>query len=235
MNRRRRARVSGGESATGLLHRGQRGLGLCQRSCAQIDARGLGGDRDRLAGRRVSARALFCAGLTRTVSCTRPPIRTFCAFESSSSTISSSTPSTRFASARLISARSATALASWVWVSGNGAPRSNDADAQGRIDSPAADKVRGEPTCSSRARRSRSWVKFRASSSRAAGGHGRRERQGELPEFLLARRRPDGRLRPAGSASLGLDPTRRGLLLAALEEHAIAREDAGDGRSGPLR
>src|SRR5512143_1226015 len=49
-------------------------------------------------------------------------------------TISSSTPSTRFASVRLISARSATVLASCVWVSGNGTPRSNDADAQGAIE-----------------------------------------------------------------------------------------------------
>ncbi len=41
----------------------------------------------------------------------------------------------------------------------------------------------------------------------------------ELPEFQPARRRANGRLRAAGSASVGLDPTRRGLL-AALEKQA---------------
>jgi hypothetical protein len=50
---------------------------------------------------------------------------------------------------------------------------------------------------------------------------GWRERPGELPEFLLARRVAGGGLRAAGSASLGLDATRRGLLLAALEEQAL--------------
>ena len=91
----------------------------------------------------------FCAGLTRTVSCTRPPIRTFWAFPSSSSTTYSSTPSTRFASVRLISARSATALASCVWVNGNGTPRSNDADAQGVLNRARRDKPSASPPLAS--------------------------------------------------------------------------------------
>ena len=76
-------------------------------------------------------------------------------------------------------------------------------------------------------RRSRSWIKIK---------HRRRERMvvtawcehpGGLPEFLLARRGGDGRLRPAGSASVGLDAEGRGLLLAALEQHAQASRGRG--------
>src|SRR5450755_4581320 len=75
----------------------------------------------------------FCAGLTRTVSWTRPPTRTFCALPSSSRPISSSAPRIRLAPALGISARSATAAASCVWVSGNGTPsRSNGALTHGR-------------------------------------------------------------------------------------------------------
>jgi hypothetical protein len=50
---------SGGESSARLLHRWQRGLGLGERSRADVDARGLGGDRDLLPGGRVSARAFL--------------------------------------------------------------------------------------------------------------------------------------------------------------------------------
>jgi hypothetical protein len=42
-----------------------------------------------------------------------------------------------------------------------------------------------------------------------------------LPEFLLARVGQDGSLRPAGSATLGLDAMRRGELLDALREHEL--------------
>jgi hypothetical protein len=52
-------RRSGGESSARLLHRWQRGLGLGERSRAKVDARGLGGDRDLLAGSRVSALAFL--------------------------------------------------------------------------------------------------------------------------------------------------------------------------------
>ena len=106
-------RGSDGESAASFLHRRQRGLRFRERTRAEIDARGLGRDRDLFAVAGLRPLRAFCAGFTRTVSCTRPPIRTFCALPSCSSTISSSTPSRRFASARLISAWSATALASW--------------------------------------------------------------------------------------------------------------------------
>src|SRR5450631_1342565 len=50
---------SGGESSARLLHRWQRGLGLGERSRANVDARGLGGDRDLLPGSRVSAQAFL--------------------------------------------------------------------------------------------------------------------------------------------------------------------------------
>jgi hypothetical protein len=49
---------------------------------------------------------VFCAGLTRTVSCTSPPIRTFCAFESSSRATASSASRTRLVSALVNSERS---------------------------------------------------------------------------------------------------------------------------------
>ena len=49
---------------------------------------------------------------------------------------------------------------------------------------------------------------------------GWREREGALPEFLLAREL-DGDVRPAGSASLGLDADSREHLLAALAEREL--------------
>jgi len=71
-------------------------------------------------------------------------------------------------------------------------------------------------------KRSASWVKTK---------HRRRERlvvtgwrelgDDRLPEFLLARVGQDGSLRPAGSATLGLDAMRRGELLDALREHEL--------------
>jgi hypothetical protein len=59
---------------------------------------------------------------------------------------------------------------------------------------------------------------------------GWRERSGELPQFFLARRR-DGRLLPAGSASLGLDTELRATLIGALTECEIPRR----GRRGRVR
>src|SRR5450755_5091323 len=64
----------------------------------------------------------FCAGLTRTVTCTSPPIRTFCALPSSSRTTASSASRTRLASALANSARSATAASSCGWVSAMASP-----------------------------------------------------------------------------------------------------------------
>jgi bifunctional non-homologous end joining protein LigD len=69
-------------------------------------------------------------------------------------------------------------------------------------------------------RRSRSWIKLKHRRRERLVVTGWRERDGDLPEFLLARVAGDGRLRPAGSASLGLDPLRRAELL----EHLAARE-----------
>ena len=69
-------------------------------------------------------------------------------------------------------------------------------------------------------RRSRSWIKVKHRRRERLVVTGWRERDGELPEFLLARVADSGRLRPAGSASLGLDAQRRAELLA----HLIARE-----------
>jgi bifunctional non-homologous end joining protein LigD len=69
-------------------------------------------------------------------------------------------------------------------------------------------------------RRSRSWIKVKHRRRERMVVTGWRERDGELPEFLLARVVDSGRLRPAGSASLGLDPLRR----AELIEHLTARE-----------
>jgi bifunctional non-homologous end joining protein LigD len=68
-------------------------------------------------------------------------------------------------------------------------------------------------------RRSRAWVKQKHRRREMLLVTGWRERRDELPEFLLARRAADGGLRPAGSASLGLDPPRRTRLLEALEQH----------------
>ena len=62
-------------------------------------------------------------------------------------------------------------------------------------------------------RRSRSRIKHKHRRRERLLVSGWRERPGELPEFLLARRGADGRLRPAGSASLGLDTERCGGLL----------------------
>src|SRR5450755_1613994 len=50
---------SGGESSARLLHRWQPGLGLGERPRANVDARGLGSDRDLLPGSRVAARAFL--------------------------------------------------------------------------------------------------------------------------------------------------------------------------------
>ena len=58
------------------------------------------------------------AGLTRTVNCTTPPILTFSAFPSCSSTIVSSASTARLASALLSSALSATAVTNWACVNG---------------------------------------------------------------------------------------------------------------------
>ena len=52
---------------------------------------------------------------------------------------------------------------------------------------------------------------------------GWRERTGELPEFLLARAGVDGRLRPAGSTSFGLDAGQRAELLEALAGRELPR------------
>ena len=70
--------------------------------------------------------------------------------------------------------------------------------------------------------RGRAWIKQKHRRRERLLVTGWRERPDELPEFLLARRGADGGLRPAGSASLGLDPPRRALLLAALEENEVA-------------
>lgn len=51
-------------------------------------------------------------------------------------------------------------------------------------------------------RRSATWVKRKHRRSERLVVTGWRERDGGLPEFLLARRGSDGRLRPVGSASL---------------------------------
>jgi len=65
-------------------------------------------------------------------------------------------------------------------------------------------------------RRSRSWIKIKHRRRERMIITGWRERDGALPEFLLARSGADGRLRAAGSASLGLDARQRAELLEAL-------------------
>ena len=70
-------------------------------------------------------------------------------------------------------------------------------------------------------RRSSAWVKHKHRRRELFVVTGWRERAGVLPEFLLARRAADGWLRPAGSASLGLDADRRALLLSALTEREL--------------
>jgi len=75
--------------------------------------------------------------------------------------------------------------------------------------------------------RSRSWIKHKHRRRERLAVTGWRERNGELPEFLLARPGPGGELVPAGSASLGLDAGQRAELLEAL----AAREVPGPRRS----
>jgi ATP-dependent DNA ligase len=77
--------------------------------------------------------------------------------------------------------------------------------------------------------RSRSWIKHRRRERLAVTGW--RERNGELPEFVLARPGPGGELVPAGSASLGLDAGQCAKLLEAL----VAREVPGRARRSRLR
>jgi hypothetical protein len=55
--------VSDDEPSTGFLHRRQRSLRPRQGAGADVDAGGLGGDRDLLAGRGVAAEALLLRGL----------------------------------------------------------------------------------------------------------------------------------------------------------------------------
>ena len=74
-----------------------------------------------------------------------------------------------------------------------------------------------------RAGRSRSWLKIKHRRRERLAVTGWRERDGELPEFLLARPGADGRLRPAGSASLGLDAGQRAELLEALAARELSR------------
>jgi bifunctional non-homologous end joining protein LigD len=69
-------------------------------------------------------------------------------------------------------------------------------------------------------RRSSAWLKHKHRRTERFVVTGWRERDGELPEFLLARRR-GGNLIPAGSASLGLDAERRAVLLTALVGHEL--------------
>jgi ATP-dependent DNA ligase len=71
-------------------------------------------------------------------------------------------------------------------------------------------------------RRSSAWIKRKNRRSERFVVRGGRERPGVLPEFFLARRR-DGKLAPAGSASLGLNAERRAALIAALTECEIRR------------
>jgi bifunctional non-homologous end joining protein LigD len=79
--------------------------------------------------------------------------------------------------------------------------------------------------------RSRSWLKIKHRRRERLMVTGWRERDGELPEFLLARSGADGRLRPAGSAWLGLDAGQRAQLLDAL----AARELPGRRSRGRAR
>jgi bifunctional non-homologous end joining protein LigD len=77
--------------------------------------------------------------------------------------------------------------------------------------------------------RSRAWVKHKHCRRERLTVTGWRERDRQLPEFLLARRAPDGSLRPAGSASLGLDVAQRAELVAMLADRELPR---GGRRSG---
>ncbi len=71
--------------------------------------------------------------------------------------------------------------------------------------------------------RSRSWIKYKHRRRERLAVTGWRERDGAVPEFLLARAGADGRLRPAGSASLGLDAGQRAELLEALAARELPR------------
>ena len=71
-------------------------------------------------------------------------------------------------------------------------------------------------------RRSDLWVKRKHLRRERLVVAGWRQRDGELPEFLLARRH-GGALLPAGSASLGLDAADREGLLAGLADHERTR------------
>jgi bifunctional non-homologous end joining protein LigD len=71
--------------------------------------------------------------------------------------------------------------------------------------------------------RSRTWIKCKHRRRQRLAVTGWRERDGGLPEFLLARPGADGRLHPAGSASLGLDAGQRAELLEALAARALPR------------
>ena len=71
--------------------------------------------------------------------------------------------------------------------------------------------------------RSRAWIKLKNWRRERLAVTGWRECDGALPEFLLARVGADGRLRPAGRASLGLDAGQRAELLEALATRERAR------------
>jgi bifunctional non-homologous end joining protein LigD len=79
--------------------------------------------------------------------------------------------------------------------------------------------------------RSRYWIKHKHRRRQRLAVTGWRQRSGALPEFLLARPGADGRLRPAGSASFGLDADERAELLEAL----ATRELPGPSRPGRMR
>ena len=83
----------------------------------------------------------------------------------------------------------------------------------------------------SEGRRSRAWLKQKHRRRERFVVTGWREREGALPEFLLARRNGAAELRPAGSASLGLDAERRARLIGMLAE----RELPARGRRSSVR
>jgi bifunctional non-homologous end joining protein LigD len=80
-----------------------------------------------------------------------------------------------------------------------------------------------------RERRSRAWIKHKHRRRERLTVTGWRERDRGLPEFLLARRAADGSLRPAGSASLGLDAAQQALLVAMLAERELPRRERRSG------
>ena len=71
--------------------------------------------------------------------------------------------------------------------------------------------------------RSRAWVKHKHRRRQRLAVTGWRERDAALPEFLLARTDADGRLRPAGTVSLGLNAAQRAELLDALAARELSR------------